>query len=381
MPGLINVVLLISEILIYAGIVQGFYSAFVLYHTLYSNPANKYLSVLLVILSFSIIHSAYIIPYFHTSHSTSFQIKEPFLLLVVPLIWLYVKKLNEPQFLFKTKHLLHFLPFLTVMLFSFLYVMHNNGQANNNHFHSHTLQINIVLYVVTVAQFAFYLVYILRITRSIKTKALNEFSNTENIDPLWIKIFLVTFLVVFALIIFMMAIAIHSYEAKYFNLLVMLVFSAAIFVLGYKGLFQKSILVEHVSENTINTAETTQITSNGKLDEKLLNNLLEYMQTQKPFHEPELTLTSMANQLNLGRNQLSELINSRTGGNFYDFVNKYRVEEVKQLIGNPKYKDYTLLAIAYEAGFSSKSTFNSIFKKFTGLTPSEYKGRREKEKN
>lgn len=97
------------------------------------------------------------------------------------------------------------------------------------------------------------------------------------------------------------------------------------------------------------------------------------MNQQKPYHDPELTLTSLANSVNISRNQLSEIINTGTGGNFYDFVNKYRVEEVKQLMQNPKFKDFTILAIAFEAGFPSKSTFNSIFKKFTGLTPSVYR--------
>ena len=97
------------------------------------------------------------------------------------------------------------------------------------------------------------------------------------------------------------------------------------------------------------------------------------MEKEKPYHNTELTLTSLASQVNIGRNQLSELINTGTGGNFYDFVNKYRVDEVKQLMENPKYKDYTILAIAFEAGFPSKSTFNSIFKKYTGKTPTEYR--------
>jgi YesN/AraC family two-component response regulator len=97
------------------------------------------------------------------------------------------------------------------------------------------------------------------------------------------------------------------------------------------------------------------------------------MNTHKPFVDPELTLTTLANQMNVSRNQMSELINSGTGNNFYDFINKFRVEEVKQIMVNPKYKDYTLLAIAFEAGFPSKSTFNSIFKKFTGKTPTEFK--------
>jgi YesN/AraC family two-component response regulator len=116
-----------------------------------------------------------------------------------------------------------------------------------------------------------------------------------------------------------------------------------------------------------------QKSSENKIDEKLLQKVLDYMETSKPYHDSELTLTSLASQMNINRNQLSEIINTGTGGNFYDFINKYRVDEVKQLIENPKFKDYTMLAIAFEAGFASKSTFNSIFRKATGLTPTEYK--------
>ena len=97
------------------------------------------------------------------------------------------------------------------------------------------------------------------------------------------------------------------------------------------------------------------------------------MKSFSPHRDPELSLTLLASQIQMSRNQLSEVINSKMGCNFYDFVNKYRVEDVKQLMVDTKYKDYTILAIAFEAGFPSKSTFNSIFKKFTGLTPSEYK--------
>jgi AraC-like DNA-binding protein len=75
----------------------------------------------------------------------------------------------------------------------------------------------------------------------------------------------------------------------------------------------------------------------------------------------------------MNRGQLSQLINDGLGDNFYDFVNKYRVDEVKRLMTDPKAKNFNLLGIALEAGFKSKSTFNLIFKRFTGLTPSEYR--------
>ncbi|MCK9207880.1 MAG: AraC family transcriptional regulator [Salinivirgaceae bacterium] len=373
MPTLTEIFSVILKIMIYAGIVQGFYSAMVLTHTKLRNPANHYLAFLLIVLSISILHSAFIIPYFHQFHNTNFHVKEPFILLVVPFIWLYVKKLNEPRFSFNRKHLLHFAPFLVVMLLSLFFVFHRTQISDNQSLYSHTFVLNIVLYIIALGQYIFYLVYILRLIRNFKTKALNELSNTENIDPAWLRIFLFTFLAVFLLLIVMMVIAIHRLDADYFNNIVSLVFALAIYILGYKGLFQQTILPitpQIIANSSIPEEIKSPIT---QVDELLLDKLQRFMEKEKPYHEPELTLTSLAAQVEIGRNQLSELINTGTGGNFYDFVNKYRVEEVKQLMGNPKYKDYTILAIAFEAGFPSKSTFNSIFKKFTGFTPSEFK--------
>ncbi|MFA6403097.1 MAG: helix-turn-helix domain-containing protein [Salinivirgaceae bacterium] len=369
----IEFITLILKIIIYAGIVQGFYSAFVLTHTKLRNPANYYLAILLMVLSISILHSSFIIPYFHQFHHTNFHIKEPFILLVIPLVWLYVKKLNEPQFRFSKKHMLHFVPFVLVMLLSIVFFVHNKEFVFDSQYNTHTLSLNILMYIVALGQYIFYLVYILRIIHSFKAKALNELSNTEDIDPTWLLIFLFTFLIIFVLLIAMMVIAIHSLEAGYFNQIVSLVFALAIYILGYKGLFQQTILPQKQEILPLTSEMNEKETIENRFDEQLLKKLLDFMTHHKPYHEPELTLTALALQLGIGRNQLSELINTGTGGNFYDFVNKYRVEEVKQLMENPKYKDYTILAVAFEAGFPSKSTFNSIFKKFTGDTPSEYR--------
>jgi len=80
----------------------------------------------------------------------------------------------------------------------------------------------------------------------------------------------------------------------------------------------------------------------------------------------------MAQSLNLSTNHLSQIINEKLEMNFFDFINEYRVNEVKDRLSDPKYKHYTLLAIAFDSGFNSKSSFNSIFKQYTGLTPSEF---------
>lgn len=364
---------IVFNIIIYSGIVQGYYSAIVLTRSKLRNPANTYLAALLIVLSTSILHSVFAVPYLQQYHQGSLHLKEPFLLLVVPFIWFYVKKLNEPQFQFRRKQMLHFLPFIVIMLFSLLILANNSAIKNEEQFHSHVFILSISISAIALCQYLFYLRYILIQLRSFKAKALSELSNTENIDPAWLRIFLFSFLAVFILVIFMMVIAIHRLNIDWFNTIVSIVFTFAIYVLGYKGLFQQTILPERSNQPTDDKTESLKSTSGVRIDEQLLNKLLEYMDRQKPYYDSELTLTSLANLVGIGRNQLSELINTGTGGNFYDFVNKYRVDEVKQLMVHPKFKDFTILAIAFEAGFPSKSTFNSIFKKFTGLTPSEYR--------
>ena len=90
------------------------------------------------------------------------------------------------------------------------------------------------------------------------------------------------------------------------------------------------------------------------------------------FLNPELTLNTLSESLDIHPNILSRIINEGTGKNFSDFVNEYRVHTVIERIANPSYKNITLLGIAHESGFNSKTSFYRTFKKFTNKTPSEY---------
>jgi AraC-like DNA-binding protein len=100
--------------------------------------------------------------------------------------------------------------------------------------------------------------------------------------------------------------------------------------------------------------------------------LAAYMESAQPWLDPELNLTSLAEQLGLNTVQLSFLINNAFGQNFNDFVNAFRVEAVKEKLATPELQHYSLLAIAFESGFNSKATFNRAFKKRTGDAPSRY---------
>ena len=86
-----------------------------------------------------------------------------------------------------------------------------------------------------------------------------------------------------------------------------------------------------------------------------------------------MTLSVLAEALRMSPNHLSQVLNERLNRNFFDFINERRVEEVKKRLAMSEYEHYTLLAIAEDCGFKSKSSFNSIFKRFTEMTPSQYK--------
>lgn len=96
------------------------------------------------------------------------------------------------------------------------------------------------------------------------------------------------------------------------------------------------------------------------------------MEADHLYRNPDLTLTALAEVLGTNPSLLSKVINQQFKLNFNDYVNRYRVEEVKRLMVDEKYQQFNLLAIAYDAGFNSKSTFNRAFKKVTGLNPKDF---------
>ena len=100
--------------------------------------------------------------------------------------------------------------------------------------------------------------------------------------------------------------------------------------------------------------------------------LQDFMEKEKPYVNFDLSLQGLADKLHLSRHQLSNLINQQHHKNFYEFVNFYRVEEVKYLMRQPKNQHLKLISLAYDAGFNSKSSFNRIFKQLTEMTPSQY---------
>lgn len=123
-------------------------------------------------------------------------------------------------------------------------------------------------------------------------------------------------------------------------------------------------------------SETKKYKSSG-LNEKLIKSYIEkiidFMEREKGYMDGNLSLTLMAQKLDIPKQYISEILNVHLSTNFQDFLNSYRVDAFIEKLNNPKFSNLTLVAIASEVGFGSKSNFYTAFKKFKGLTPSEYK--------
>jgi AraC-like DNA-binding protein len=104
-----------------------------------------------------------------------------------------------------------------------------------------------------------------------------------------------------------------------------------------------------------------------------LQSLIRTLENDKVFLEPDITLNSLADRLGIPAPHLSQIVNERLNQTFSDLINSYRVEEVKRRFADPACRHYSLLAIAEEVGFRSKSSFNTVFKKHTRMTPSDYR--------
>jgi YesN/AraC family two-component response regulator len=111
--------------------------------------------------------------------------------------------------------------------------------------------------------------------------------------------------------------------------------------------------------------------------EEIISRIQRIMSQEKLYQETELSLQNLADKIGFPSYQVSLAINEGMKKSFYDLVNGYRVEEAKRLLLDIKNKNFTILSIGFDAGFNSKTTFNAVFKKFTGLTPTEF---RDKEK-
>jgi AraC-like DNA-binding protein len=163
------------------------------------------------------------------------------------------------------------------------------------------------------------------------------------------------------------------------NLLVPLLISGVVYGLGYMAMSGRAGEGEaRVLPDSSGAAEPPapkyeRSTLTPERAERYLKRLRDVMESERPYADGELTLQKLAVRLSIPAQHLSQTVNGRLNQSFTDFVNAYRVAEAKRKLTDPRLKHYSVLAIAEEVGFNSKSSFNAVFKKQTGMTPSEFR--------
>ncbi|MEP5612228.1 MAG: AraC family transcriptional regulator [Cyclobacteriaceae bacterium] len=155
--------------------------------------------------------------------------------------------------------------------------------------------------------------------------------------------------------------------------LIFILVSLATWILARSKLFVKPQL--SIAQKEARKENTEKYQKSGlKKNESgaLLNAVTDYLQTTEAYLDPSITLDKISMELKVYKHHISQAINNNTGKNFYSFINDFRMEKAIQVITSNHVHSKTIEAISYECGFSSKSTFNNLFKKKFQLTPSQY---------
>lgn len=237
---------------------------------------------------------------------------------------------------------------------------------------------SIILLVAILFSGLVYAVLSYRLTLRQKHKIEALFSDHEGISLQWLRycILGIGFVFLSAMMVFLLRDGMGFHFAFNPELIIYTILIGFIFYLGYFGIKHENIFTNKPETGSWEQADagTTEKYKNSGLTQELselkYQDLLKVMEVEKPYLQPKLTLSDLAGCFEISPNQLSQIINQQAKMNFHDFVNQYRVEAF--LANARKNKHYNILALAFDAGFNSKSSFNTIFKKQKGLSPTQY---------
>jgi AraC-like DNA-binding protein len=295
------------------------------------------------------------------------RLHHPFLFLTPPLLYLYIRELTARRESFNRKDLLHFLPFLFCALYLAPYFLRGSEYKIANLASADYAQWYFIRSWLAIAQGAIYLYFILgRLADFSRNLGASRSPGAKAI------LLQARVLVGLLLLVFfggLIRLLLQDREAET-NLLLPLCGSIMVYAVAWMGLTRPEALAGYPEETPKKYERSTLTPSRA---EEYLKRLLKVMETEKPWTDGDLTLQKLAERIAMPAPHLSQLINERIGQNFSDFINGYRVEEAKLKLRDPAYKHYSILAIAEEVGFNSKSSFNAAFKKHAQMAPSVFR--------
>lgn len=335
--------------------------------------SNKLFAAFLILTAIDI--SAYFHNLFLTSFSNLVMAKSLLAYLQMPVLYLYVLSVCYSNFKLKPKHLWHLIPFFVgnLVLFPRFYLNNKNSIAKIWEDFNSIWEIIYIHFSIHL-QFVVYIVLMFLVLKRYKKIYQQNFSDTATKTYQWLFQFTVVSSIAHSFVIVKSILKYFDHDFSFpvaqifvsifgLSIIVWLVFKA----LRYPELFKSvdSEIILYQKENAIV----------DKNNNKELKKLTAYMETEKPYLNPSLTIRNLAQELKMNSRDLSVLINQNLDQHFFDFVNEYRIEEAKKNLKNPGKTAFTILEILYEVGFNSKSSFNTAFKKHTGDTPTEFRKR------
>ncbi len=303
-------------------------------------------------------------------------------LLIGPVIYFYTKSLLNTAFKISTKELLHFIPALLYLMYSLIIFITDKLILDEFYFYADGRDKDLANWYQSagVISMSFYLILSLIHYSNYKKLVFEKVSFAESILFQWIQNFLIAFLAIIILrvLLFVLNPEWGEFGSQFWHYIMFSFVVLYISINGYANSVKMSFLSDVNSEN-INVFDEIEIKEKPK--QEVINQqeikiwkekILQLIQEEKIYKNPKLTLFDVAKLLNTNTKTVSNSINSGFEMNFNDFINKYRIEAVKEKLKNGEHQKSTLLGIAFDCGFNSKATFNRAFKKNTSLSPKDY---------
>ncbi len=310
-------------------------------------------------------------------------------------IYFYSKALTTQGFKFTAQESLHLIPFgiYTLIMLPFFF-SDSTTKIESLSWQPFTIiwAIERIFWVVV---FLFYFRASFRVIKHHQKRIKDRFSNLEKVKLNWLRNLLIMFMVVWfaALLRFLTAYGKVGYENKIIVpfLLCLIIFVIAGYALRQPDIFsdrwdnainEKKQIPENVVPIGINPQKKSPKISHPKYEYSNLDqqdiashkeNLNNYLEQEKPYKNSDLKLGDLADHLGMPSYQLSQVINIGYQQNFYDLINSLRIKDAKRMLTDSSTQNNKIIGIAFDVGFNSKSTFNSAFKKHTGMTPTQFK--------
>ncbi len=297
-----------------------------------------------------------------------------------PALWLYIKSFTVQRFRIKPIYFLHLIPFLIFLIYHYfdfitLPVAEKLAMAETDAF-KEKLSYKLSVLGIGISTTG-YNIWALILINNYRKKLKLNFSSIERIDLDWLRILVWASIVIYFLnsILFVIDMVFQFATYHYLMLLTYSFASIYIFFLGYFGLQQGNVFISNrfyieVEQDRIETAGTPPERTDDEND--FVNTLLIFMENKQPYLDPEITVLKLSDQLSVKPEYLSEVLNKKLNQNFFDFINKYRIEEFKIQSIAESNRHLSIIGIAHNCGFNSKAAFYRAFNKFERTTPSAY---------